>query len=224
MGVKNAIHQNDYGFTVGGPVWIPKLYNGRNQTFFFFSFEEFLQNLLNTTTHVHGTHYRLTATVIFPASSPPKIAWCQPPPGPTRIRSAAPFQAVPSSTPATTFTAPNGAQVRNPFPGNMIPVSRFDPVAAKILALVPLPQGPNCQPGGIQLSGAVQRQPQIAISPPSRSIKIWAPSCTRRFTFKRPPPLRPGPAREPTVCRMTSLFPDIPGMPPGRTGSTWTTL
>src|SRR6202041_567850 len=50
LGVKNAIHQNDYGFTVGGPVWIPKFYNGRNRTFFFFSFEEFLQNLLNTTT------------------------------------------------------------------------------------------------------------------------------------------------------------------------------
>src|SRR3984885_12618356 len=48
-GLKNAIHQNDYGFTAGGPVLIPKLYNGRNKTFFFFSFEEFLKNLLNTT-------------------------------------------------------------------------------------------------------------------------------------------------------------------------------
>ena len=48
--MKNAIHQNDYGFTVGGPVWIPKLYNGRNRTFFFFSFEEFYQNLINDTT------------------------------------------------------------------------------------------------------------------------------------------------------------------------------
>ena len=45
LGVRNAIHQNDYGLTVGGPVWIPKVYNGRNRTFFFFSFEEFLQNL-----------------------------------------------------------------------------------------------------------------------------------------------------------------------------------
>ncbi|MFN7932310.1 MAG: carboxypeptidase regulatory-like domain-containing protein [Bryobacteraceae bacterium] len=26
---------NDYGFTVGGPVYIPKIYNGRNKTFFF---------------------------------------------------------------------------------------------------------------------------------------------------------------------------------------------
>lgn len=35
--------KNDYGGSVGGPVWIPKLYDGRNKTFFFFSFEQFRQ-------------------------------------------------------------------------------------------------------------------------------------------------------------------------------------
>ena len=30
-------HQKDYGGSLGGPVWIPKLYNGRDKTFFFFS-------------------------------------------------------------------------------------------------------------------------------------------------------------------------------------------
>ena len=33
------LRYNDYGFTVGGPVWIPKVYNGHNKTFFFFSGE-----------------------------------------------------------------------------------------------------------------------------------------------------------------------------------------
>jgi hypothetical protein len=33
------IHQNDFGGTVGGPVRIPKLYNGRDKTFFFVSYE-----------------------------------------------------------------------------------------------------------------------------------------------------------------------------------------
>ena len=36
--------QFDYGFTVGGPVYLPKLYDGRNKTFFFFNFEQFRQN------------------------------------------------------------------------------------------------------------------------------------------------------------------------------------
>lgn len=36
---RSAYHQNQYGFTVGGPVIIPKLYNGKNKLFFFASAE-----------------------------------------------------------------------------------------------------------------------------------------------------------------------------------------
>src|SRR3984957_11512001 len=36
---KNEIHQNDFGGTLGGPVWIPGLYQGQNKTFFFGSYE-----------------------------------------------------------------------------------------------------------------------------------------------------------------------------------------
>ena len=35
------IRRNDYGFNVGGPVWIPKVYNGKNRTFFFFNREQY---------------------------------------------------------------------------------------------------------------------------------------------------------------------------------------
>jgi hypothetical protein len=38
-------------------------------------------------------------------------------------------------------------QVRDPFPGNKIPLTSFDPVAMKVLALVPLPLGPNANAG-----------------------------------------------------------------------------
>jgi hypothetical protein len=36
---KDALKQNQYGFTLGGPVLIPKLYDGHNRTFFFYSYE-----------------------------------------------------------------------------------------------------------------------------------------------------------------------------------------
>jgi|HubBroStandDraft_4_1064222.scaffolds.fasta_scaffold03369_3 hypothetical protein len=36
---KPAEHQNDYGGTVGGPLVIPRLYNGKDKTFFFISYE-----------------------------------------------------------------------------------------------------------------------------------------------------------------------------------------
>src|SRR6185295_2603510 len=31
--------QNDFGFTLGGPILIPKIYNGSGRTFFFLSYE-----------------------------------------------------------------------------------------------------------------------------------------------------------------------------------------
>ena len=34
-----AYHQNQFGGTIGGPVYIPKLYNGKNKTFFFFDYQ-----------------------------------------------------------------------------------------------------------------------------------------------------------------------------------------
>ncbi len=37
--VKPSFKRNQYGFTLGGPVVLPKLYNGRNKTFFFVGYE-----------------------------------------------------------------------------------------------------------------------------------------------------------------------------------------
>lgn len=53
------LRYNDFGFTVGGPVWLPKLYNGRNRTFFFYS-NEFRRviNYGTTTTYVPTTDER----------------------------------------------------------------------------------------------------------------------------------------------------------------------
>src|SRR5215470_9224695 len=39
--LRRKTRRNDYGFTFGGPVWIPKLYDGRNRTFFFVNWEEY---------------------------------------------------------------------------------------------------------------------------------------------------------------------------------------
>ncbi|HVW76228.1 MAG TPA: TonB-dependent receptor [Alloacidobacterium sp.] len=41
-------HENNYGFTIGGPISIPKLYDGRNRTFGHYSQEWYKQNNLNT--------------------------------------------------------------------------------------------------------------------------------------------------------------------------------
>jgi hypothetical protein len=53
---KAPLNYNQYGFTLGGPVWIPKVYNGRNKTFFFGSYEK-----LNQKAQSAGTSTVMTA-------------------------------------------------------------------------------------------------------------------------------------------------------------------
>src|SRR5260370_14592768 len=47
---RNPDKKNDYGGTFGGPVWIPKVYDGRNKTFFFYAWEQFRQTQGSTST------------------------------------------------------------------------------------------------------------------------------------------------------------------------------
>ena len=51
---KDTLHQNQYGFTFGGPVRIPKLFNGRDKLFFFVGFQYLKndQSTAATTSHV----------------------------------------------------------------------------------------------------------------------------------------------------------------------------
>ena len=42
--IRDAQRRNNYGFTFGGPIVIPKLYNGHDKTFFFFNFEQFRES------------------------------------------------------------------------------------------------------------------------------------------------------------------------------------
>jgi len=45
------VNRNEFGVSLGGPVIIPKIYNGRNRTFFFFNWEQ-TRFLTNTTTRM----------------------------------------------------------------------------------------------------------------------------------------------------------------------------
>jgi hypothetical protein len=51
---KDSLHQNQYGFTFGGPVWLPHIYNGRDKLFFFtgFQFQKTTSASASSTTYV----------------------------------------------------------------------------------------------------------------------------------------------------------------------------
>ncbi|MCU1324985.1 MAG: Cna B-type protein, partial [Bryobacterales bacterium] len=119
---------NNYGFTVGGPVWIPKLYNGHNRTFFFFNFDQF----------------RNKSTVSGAAGTVPTLAYRQGDfSGALTNRtlndpSGRQYQENAIFDPLSNQVV-NGQTIRTQFPGNVIPANRLDPVALKIQALIPVP-------------------------------------------------------------------------------------
>jgi len=104
--------QNQFGFSVGAPVLIPKLFNGKNRTFFFFDYQ--------------GTRIRTGQT--FLATVPPD-SW--------RTGNFSGYNQI--FDPTTTVTDANGNTTRQPFSGNQIPLSRFNPIAAKLLSMFPEP-------------------------------------------------------------------------------------
>ncbi len=114
--VKAPLRYNVFGGTVGGPVWFPKLYKGRDKTFFFFAYE--------------GSRRRDGAIRTLTV--------------PTQLQRSGDFSQtltaagvlVPMFDPATTVNQ-GGRFTRTQFPGNRIPASRMDSVATKLLPFYP---------------------------------------------------------------------------------------
>ena len=44
VGGPSALHRNQFGATLSGPVFIPKIYQGKDRTFFLFSWESYRQD------------------------------------------------------------------------------------------------------------------------------------------------------------------------------------
>ena len=123
-------NQNQFGFTIGGPVMLPK-YQGRNKTFFFGGYEGFRLRRGNTTLTTVPTEEQRRGDFSRNLSTQSLGTDAL---GRPILRGAI-------YDPRTTRTV-NGRIVRDPFPGNVIPRDRYDPVAAKGLALpgfYPLP-------------------------------------------------------------------------------------
>lgn len=114
---------------ISGPVIIPKLYNGKNKTFFFFGYQRL--------------HEKKVAQV---TAVTPSLAMRQ---GDFQFPGVASVNQI--FDPASTRRNPDGTWSRDPFPGNRVPTARFDPVARKILDLDPWVQ-PN-QAGSFNATG-----------------------------------------------------------------------
>jgi len=122
--IKPVLRFNQYGGTFGGPVWIPRLYHGRNRTFFYGGYEQWR----------HRTSTLRRGTVATPLERTGDFSQTLDGLG----------ARIPIFDPATTAANPSGGFVRSPLPGNVAPRNRMDALSLRVLEHMPLPNvAPN---------------------------------------------------------------------------------
>ena len=124
-GIKlGALHRNQTGGAIGGPVVLPKIYNGKDRTFFFFDYEAFRESTVASASYTVPT--ALERTGDFSKT----------------VNSAG--AAVVMYDPASAYTNPSGSgYLRTAFAGNVIPAARISPVATNLINFYPLPTNSN---------------------------------------------------------------------------------
>ncbi len=115
----NFLVHNEFGGNFSGPVWLPKIYNGKNKTFFFFDAEGIRQ--------VSAASERYTV---------PLPNWKQ-----GDFANYVDVNGAPVTIydPLTTTYTSSKTYNRTPFPGNSIPADRINPVAKKVASYIPDP-------------------------------------------------------------------------------------
>jgi Carboxypeptidase regulatory-like domain len=116
--------QNQFGASFGGPVWIPKLYNGRNKTFFYFAYQ--------------GFRYTQDSDSLLKVPTAAQLAGDESS-FPTQIYN--PFSTRPDP-------ANPGKFIRDPFPGNQIPSNLIDSRMVAFAKGVLPPAGPILDSSG----------------------------------------------------------------------------
>jgi len=117
-GRRDQLKRNQYGFTLGGPLVIPKIYNGRDRTFWFFGYQGTrLRNIGGTSSAFVPTQAELNGdfSAYLTATNP--------------------------NNPLAKAIQIIDPQTGQPFPGNIIPVSRLDPAALGTEKYLPKPTG-----------------------------------------------------------------------------------
>jgi hypothetical protein len=190
-------HKNDFGGSMGGPVRIPKLYNGRDRTFFFFAWEQIRYATGGTNTVTvptaaeRGGNFadRLTTT---PTGTNP----CYAPSSPDyTVYGGEIFD---PATTQTVQTANGSRECRAPFANNAIPSGRISAVATALLPYWPQPTNSNVF-GNFTYKGSAPITDTTYTVRIDQNIgqkfKVWGSYNTRENDlFTGGLPLLPGPA------------------------------
>ncbi len=131
---RGAFTQNQFGFNLGGPAYIPKIWDGRNKTFFFVDYEGFrLRQGVSYTETVPTAQERTGDLGALAASQGVNIY--------------DPLTTCGTGAPGLPTCSTSQAGNRTPFAGNIIPTTRINPTSLLLLNLYPLPNAPGTAQG-----------------------------------------------------------------------------
>jgi hypothetical protein len=153
----------DYGGTFSGPVFIPKVYNGKDRTFFLFAWENYKLHLGGVSTSTvptaaeRGGNFSDILGGTVPGGTPvgTQNLFVNPCTGQPVLYNQI-------FDPSTSVQISPGVFCRTPFANNTIPTARFSAVAQKLFAGLPLP---NQTPRSTDLSGYTGNFVYSAIAP-----------------------------------------------------------
>ncbi|MFN0100483.1 MAG: hypothetical protein ACKV2U_00170 [Bryobacteraceae bacterium] len=129
-GSRNLLRRNQFGFNVGGPVVIPKLYDGSRKTFFNVSYEGVRERI--------GRSF--LRTIAIPSERGGDFSRTVDNAGiPLPVYDPQSTRPNPNFNPANAVSEANLQYLRDPFPDNTLPASRLDPVALKAMSFYPIP-------------------------------------------------------------------------------------
>ena len=134
--IRPPVRQNQYGFTLGGPISIPKVYNGKDKSFFFFNYDQFKYTNAGSGSGygtVANTNARNGDFSQFLTGQQVGTDACGRPVLQGEIFNPA------TTRSASTCGGPSTAFVRDPFAGNQIPTTAFSKVASNIQGYLPQP-------------------------------------------------------------------------------------
>ena len=126
----NPWSYHEMSATAGGPIYIPKIYNGKDKTFFFFGFQRHHEKVSETAITNVPTQDMFNGDFTFGGKG------------------------FPIYDPSTTRLNADGKWIRDPFPGNRLPISQIDPVVKKFLSFNPWT--PSNRPGIVTPTGVTQ--------------------------------------------------------------------
>jgi Carboxypeptidase regulatory-like domain len=109
----------DYGGTFSGPVWIPKLYHGKDRTFFLFSWEQYKYNrtgVVQSTVPTGDEKNGDFSALLTLQGAPVPTSYTNPCTGDVVLQNQI-------FDPSTTRLGPTGILCRDPFPNNQVPTS-----------------------------------------------------------------------------------------------------